>query len=131
MLQLCSAGRVVSLVAALVALAGCGTTNPSFLNPAIPADVAVTDYMIGPGDALTIHVWRNEDLNTNVQVRPDGKISTPLVDDLQAVGKTPSQLATDIEAVLAEFIRTPDVTVIITQFGIGAFDNQIRVVGAG
>lgn len=89
------------------------------------------DYVIGPGDALNVFVWRNPDLSTTVAVRPDGKISIPLVNDIQAVGKTPSQLQTDIEAVLAEFVRTPDVTVIVSSFGIGAYDNQIRVVGAG
>ena len=89
------------------------------------------DYKIGPGDSLNVFVWRNPDLSTDVAVRPDGKISIPLVDDMQAVGKTPSQLATDIETVLAEFVRSPDVTVLITAFGIGAYDNQIRIVGAG
>ena len=89
------------------------------------------DYKIGPGDSLSVFVWRNPDLSTEVAVRPDGKISIPLVDDLQVVGKTPSQLATDIETALAEFVRSPDVTVLITSFGIGAYENQIRIVGAG
>ena len=83
------------------------------------------------GDALSVFVWRNEDLTTQIQVRPDGRISIPLVDDMQAVGKTPSMLARDIEAALGEYIRTPDVTVMVTSFGVGAFDNQIRIVGAG
>jgi polysaccharide export outer membrane protein len=122
-----------TVVAMILASAACSSTNPAFLSPTIPADSGQSsvDYIIGPGDGLSVFVWRNEDLTTAVQVRPDGKISIPLVDDMQAVGKTPSQLATDIEAVLSEYIRTPDVTVIISQFGIGAFDNQIRVVGAG
>jgi polysaccharide export outer membrane protein len=92
---------------------------------------ASADYAIGPGDSLSVFVWRNADLSTTVAVRPDGKISIPLVDDMQAVGKTPSQLAADIEGVLGEFVRSPDVTVIVSSFGIGAYDNQIRVVGAG
>ena len=97
-----------------------------------PANPAVSpNYIIGPGDALSVFVWRNADLSTSVAVRPDGKISIPLVNDMQAVGKTPTQLQDDIEAVLAEFIRTPDVTISVTAFGIGAYDNQIRVVGAG
>jgi polysaccharide export outer membrane protein len=127
-----SLGRITA-AAILAITAGCAGTDASFLAPVTPpADaVSVDDYVIGPGDALNVFVWRNEDLTTEVQVRPDGKISIPLVDDLQAVGKTPSQLATDIEAVLAEFIRTPDVTVIVNGFGIGAYGNQIRVVGAG
>jgi polysaccharide export outer membrane protein len=89
------------------------------------------NYVIGPGDGLNVFVWRNPDLSSSVAVRPDGKITIPLVNDMQAVGKTPSQLAKDIETVLAEFVRTPSVSIIITGFGIGAYDNQIRVVGAG
>src|SRR5262249_3394392 len=89
------------------------------------------DYIIGPGDSLNVFVWRNPDLSTTVAVRPDGKISIPLVDDMPAVGKTPSQLAMDIGGILSKFIRNPDVSVIVTSFGIGAYDNQIRVVGSG
>jgi polysaccharide export outer membrane protein len=89
------------------------------------------DYVIGPGDSLNVFVWRNPDLSTNVAVRPDGKISIPLVNDIQAVGKTPSQLGKDVEAVLGSVIRSPNVSIIVTGFGIGAYDNQIRVVGAG
>jgi polysaccharide export outer membrane protein len=80
---------------------------------------------------LSVFVWGNPDLSTEVAVRPDGKISIPLVDDMQVVGKTPTQLSADIEVVLGEFVRSPDVTVQITGFGIGAYDNQIRIVGAG
>lgn len=123
------------LVAAgtLIVLAACGSPGSTVREsptPVVP-EVNAADYVIGPGDALSVFVWRNQDLTTEVQVRPDGKISIPLVDDIPAVGKTPSQLATDIELVLAEYIRTPDVTVIVSRFGIGAYDNQIRVVGAG
>ena len=89
------------------------------------------DYVIGLGDSLSVFVWRNEDLATTVAVRPDGKISLPLVDDMPAAGKTPSQLATDIEIVLAEFIRTPEVSINVNTFGVGAYENQIRIVGAG
>jgi polysaccharide export outer membrane protein len=96
-----------------------------------PGEDVSPDYKIGPGDALSVFVWGNPDLSTGVAVRPDGKISIPLVDDMQVVGKTPTQLSADIEAVLGKFVRSPDVTVQITGFGIGAFDNQIRVVGAG
>jgi len=80
---------------------------------------------------LNVFVWRNPDLSSTVAVRPDGKISIPLVDDMPAVGKTPSQLAMDIGGVLSKFIRNPDVSVIVTSFGIGAYDNQIRIVGSG
>jgi polysaccharide export outer membrane protein len=119
---------------AILGISGCGgSSSVQTLAPAStppPAQVS-PDYVIGPGDSLNVFVWRNPDLSTTVPVRPDGKISIPLVNDMPAVGKTPSQLETDIEGVLSEFIRTPDVTVIISGFGIGAYDNQIRVVGAG
>ena len=85
-----------------------------------------TEYQIGPGDTLQVVVWRNDELSTTVPVRPDGKVSTPLVDDMVADGKSPSQLAADMEAVLGEYLRTPDVSVIVT--GQGAA-NQIQVVG--
>jgi polysaccharide export outer membrane protein len=80
---------------------------------------------------LNVSVWRNTDLAATVAVRPDGKISIPLVNDMPAVGKTPSQLAKDIEGALSQYIRSPEVTVIVASFGIGAYDNQVRVVGAG
>ena len=82
----------------------------------------------GPATVLDIFVWRNPEISTVVPVRPDGKISTPLVEDMVAVGKTPSELARDMEKVLATYIKTPTVNVIVTQFR-GAFEEQIRVVG--
>lgn len=85
-----------------------------------------SQYLIGPGDSLNIVVWRNAELSAAVPVRPDGRISTPLIDDMQASGKTPSQLAEDMEVVLGEYLRTPEVSVIVT--GQGAA-NQIQVVG--
>ena len=72
-----------------------------------------TDYVIGPGDTLQVFVWRNPELSTSVPVRPDGKISTPLVEDMVAVGKSPAELARDIEKVLAEYVRSPTVNVIV------------------
>jgi polysaccharide export outer membrane protein len=87
------------------------------------------DYLIGPGDALQIFVWDHSDLSSPVQVRPDGKISTPLVEDLQAAGKTPTLLARDVEKTLSQYVRSPVVTVIVQNF-VGASDQQIRVVGA-
>lgn len=101
-------------------------------NRTVPVDaqppVAPTEYRIGPGDTLDIFVWRNPEISTSVPVRPDGKISMPLVEDMQAVGKTPSQLARDIEVALAEYIKSPRVNVILTEF-VGTFGEQIRVVG--
>jgi polysaccharide biosynthesis/export protein len=86
------------------------------------------DYLVGPGDSLQIFVWDQPELSTNVQVRPDGKISTPLVEDLQAAGRSPTNLARDIEVVLSEYVVSPVVTVIVQGF-IGETAQQIRVVG--
>jgi polysaccharide biosynthesis/export protein len=87
-----------------------------------------SEYLVGPGDGLQIFVWDHTDLSSNVEVRPDGKISTPLVEDLQAAGKSPTMLARDIEKVLAQYVRSPVVTVIVQRF-VGASDQQVRVVG--
>jgi polysaccharide export outer membrane protein len=84
--------------------------------------------LIGPGDGLQIFVWDHADLTLNVQVRPDGKISTPLVQDIQAAGKSPTALARDIEKALGEFVRSPVVTVIVQSF-VGTTDQQVKVVG--
>lgn len=84
-------------------------------------------YVIGPGDQLQVFVWRNPELSTTVPVRPDGKISTPLVNDVVAVGKSPAQLSKDIEAVLGEYIRSPQVSVIVLQ-ARSAY-SEVRVVG--
>lgn len=92
----------------------------------IPEEAA-SQYIIGPGDALQVFVWRNPELTTTVPVRPDGKISTPLVEDMVAVGKTPSQLARDIEKVLAEYVRSPQVNIIVTQ-PVSTF-SQVKIIG--
>jgi polysaccharide export outer membrane protein len=86
------------------------------------------DYLIGPGDAVNIVVWRNPEVSTSVPVRPDGKITTPLVEDLQASGKTSTELARDIEKALSKFIQQPVVTVIVTGF-VGIYSEQVRVIG--
>ena len=90
-------------------------------------EAADSDYIIGPGDTLQVFIWRNAELSATVPVRPDGKISTPLVEDMIAVGKTPSKLARDIEGVLAAYIRTPQVNVIVTN-AVSTF-SQVRVLG--
>jgi polysaccharide export outer membrane protein len=94
-----------------------------------PADVArdSTDYVIGPGDSLQIYVWQHPDLSVTVPVRPDGKISSPLVEDLVAVNRTPFQLARDIETRLKEYVRTPQVNVIVIN-PANAF-NQVKIIG--
>ena len=93
-----------------------------------PAPPSVSPaYIIGPGDTLQVFVWRNPELSSTVPVRPDGKISTPLVEDMVAVGKTSSRLARDIETVLAQYVKSPQVNVIVTQ-PVSAF-SQIKVIG--
>jgi polysaccharide biosynthesis/export protein len=94
-----------------------------------PPEGAVIDpsYIIGPGDTVQVFVWRNPELSVTVPVRPDGKISTPLVEAMVAVGKTPSQLARDIEKVLADYVRSPQVNIIVTN-PVSTF-SQIRVIG--
>lgn len=87
------------------------------------------DYIIGPFDTLTVFVWRNPELGAKVQVRPDGRITTPLIADMPAVGKTPSTLAKDITAQLSQYIRDPLVSVIVDSFS-GTFSQQVRVIGA-
>jgi polysaccharide biosynthesis/export protein len=93
-----------------------------------PAQSSVApDYLIGPGDTLQVFVWRNPDLSVTVPVRPDGKISTPLVEDMSAVGKTPSGLARDIEKALSEYVKSPQVNVIVT-IPVSVF-SQVKVIG--
>jgi polysaccharide export outer membrane protein len=86
-------------------------------------------YIIGPGDSVDVFVWGKPELSTSVQVRPDGNITVPLVEDLKASGKTSSQLARDLESNLSKYVKNPIVTVTITQF-VGRYSEQIRVVGA-
>lgn len=87
----------------------------------------LTDYLIGPGDVIQVFVWRNPELTVTVPVRPDGKVSTPLVEDMVAVGKTPTLLARDIESRLAEYIKTPQVSIIVNT-AVSTF-SQIKVIG--
>lgn len=93
-----------------------------------PADAGVpADYRIGPGDTLKVYVFQNEELSATVPVRPDGKISTPLVEDMVAVGKSPSQLARDIEKSLAEYVKSPKVNVVV-MVAASVF-SQVKVIG--
>jgi polysaccharide export outer membrane protein len=110
--------------ACALALGGCATRGQQ------PVETQVTDtqYLIGPGDAVNIIVWRNPEVSMSVPVRPDGKITTPLVEDLPAAGKTSTALARDIEKALAKYIQQPVVTVVVTSF-VGNYDEQIRVIG--
>jgi polysaccharide export outer membrane protein len=114
-----------ALLAALLLSACAGQSYP----PA-PTSAATSDYryLIGPGDQVNIVVWRNPELSMSVPVRPDGRITTPLVEDLQALGKDPTTLARDIEQALGKYIRDPVVTVVVTNF-VGPYSQQIRVIG--
>lgn len=118
--------RLLLTLSIFVWLAGCASGR--FAPAPAKAGVADYNYLIGPGDVLNINVWRNPELSVTVPVRPDGKISTPLVEDLQAIGKDPNALARDIEKSLSKFIRDPVVTVLVTTF-VGPYAEQIRVVG--
>jgi polysaccharide export outer membrane protein len=113
--------------AAAILTAGCGSKDSSVHE--LPwKSVAEYDYIIGPGDQLEIFVWRNPELTQSVPVRPDGKISVPLVEDLPAADKTATELAREIERALSKFVRDPLVTVIVSNF-VGVYQTQVRVVG--
>lgn len=111
---------------------GCASDGVSL--PAATAKQPVTTspsdytYLIGPGDSVNIFVWRNPEVSNSVTVRPDGKITSPLVEELDASGKTPEQLARDIEKVLSEYIKEPIVTVMVGGF-VGPYSEQIRIIG--
>lgn len=125
-LTLRSLAIVVGLIT-LITLSGCGRGHQT-----IPDDRRFVDadynYVIGPGDTMEIFVWGNTELSTTSIVRPDGKLTTRLVEDLQASGKTPSELAREIEQVYGEYVRDPVVSVMVNGF-IGVPSQQVRVVG--
>jgi polysaccharide biosynthesis/export protein len=108
-------------------------SNPPVETPPTPSQATAkaasvgNDYIIGPGDTLEVFVWRNADLSVTVPVRPDGKISTPLVENMVAVGKTPPQLARDMEGVLSEYVRSPKVNIIVTT--AASTFSLVKVVG--
>lgn len=111
----------------VAALAACGTAGSL---PPAPLLAGVTDYsyVVGAGDTLNVQVARNPELSVTVPVRPDGKVSTPLVEDLVVQGKTPVQIAREIEAKLGRYVRDPQVTVIVQSY-VGPYSEQIRVIG--
>ena len=117
------------LLTAFISLTLFGCAGPQARDsvPA-PTDIDASDYVIGPGDQLTTYVRNNPDISVNVAVRPDGKISVPMVQDIQAAGKKPRELAADLEEELRDLIRDPNVTVIVNSF-VGTYDAQIRVIG--
>ena len=121
-------GRYWLAALAALVLAGCETV-PVEVAPAFREEPQAYEYKIGPGDSLNIFVWRNPEVSPGaIIVRPDGKFSTPLVEDLVAAGKTPTQLAREVEQVLSQYIKEPLVTVMPGGF-VGLYSEQVRVVG--
>jgi len=111
----------------LLGLAGCATKYPP-LEGGPPPALVTPNYIIGAGDSVDIFVWRNPELSSSVTVRPDGKITTPLIEDVPASSKTPTQLARDMEQELSVYVKNPVVTVMVNGF-VGPYSEQIRVVG--
>jgi len=118
--------RGLVAVAVVLLLAACSSNS----YPPAPASAATPDYkyVIGPLDVVNIVVWRNPELSMTVPVRPDGRISTPLVEDVPALGKNPEQLGRDLEKALSKYIRDPVVTVIVSNF-VGPSTEQVRIIG--
>jgi polysaccharide export outer membrane protein len=124
---------LLTLGLAATTLGACTTgTTPPALPPAsfvAKQELPGEEYVIGPLDQLNIFVWRNPELSSKVQVRPDGRITTPLINDLPAVGKTPAMLSDDIKQALGAYIKDPIVSVIVENFS-GTYSQQVRIVGA-
>jgi polysaccharide export outer membrane protein len=116
---------------AAILLAGCNTTSSlpqATTRPSLTTDVDSYQYLIGPGDSLTIFVWRNPEISGQFIVRPDGKVTTSLVEDIDVAGKTPTDLAREIEEKLSTYINSPRVTVSVNNFS-GPLSEQVRVIG--
>jgi polysaccharide export outer membrane protein len=121
-------GRACAAAAAIILVSLCSLAiGPAAAQPAAPS-ADTSKYIIGPGDNLQISVWHNPELSTSVPVRPDGRISTPLVTDVVAAGRTPEELGHDIEARLKKYVSDPLVTVIVSSF-VGPYSQQVRIVG--
>ncbi len=124
---MCRSLTSILLAFVFLALTGCGGSHPEVPEAMRNIDVEY-DYVLGPGDAVSIFVWGNDELSTGGSIRPDGKLTTPLVEDLQASGKTATQLARDIEEAYSEYVRDPVVSVIVSGFR-GVPEQAIRVLG--
>jgi len=123
--------QVVAASLTLTMLSGCSSLNTlptASTYPSLTTQVSNYQYLIGPGDSVNIFVWRNPEVSGNFLVRPDGKITTSLVEDIPVSGKTPTMLARDIEKSLSKYIRDPIVTVTVAGF-VGPYSEQIRIVG--
>ena len=126
MMQVMNLVRLMAAILLALSLVAC-TSNRY---PPAPVSASTPDYryVIGPLDTVNVIVWRNPELSTTISVRPDGRISTPLVEDVQALGRNPVELARDLEKALGKYIRDPQVTVMVTNFA-GSSSEQIRIVG--
>jgi len=121
------------LILLSLALIGCGTGGGGLLDeeyrPPEPDASKSPEYRLGPGDVVSVSVWKNPDLSVRVPVRPDGYISVPLVGDVLAGKRTPSEISRDTETKLLQYIRTPKVSIIVEQLNSAEFKNRVRVVG--
>lgn len=126
---------LVSTFAAVVIVSGCATqtaSSPEMIQRALSVETrdSVDQYILGATDVVRVSVWRNDDISISVPVRPDGKISVPLIGDVQASGRTPEQLASAIRVSLSEYIREPQVSIVVTSMGSHEFTDRVRVTGA-
>lgn len=124
--------KVMTLIVFTNIITACSSSTPSLpeatIHPSETSDINNYKYLIGPGDSVNIFVWRNPEVSGNFRVRPDGMITTSLVEDIPVTGKTPTELARSIEKILAKFLRDPIVTVTVNGF-VGPFSEQIRIIG--
>ena len=133
MLQVVRKSYSVLLVSVILLISACGGSGgrlPASQLPPEQAELQAPEYRLGEGDLIAVNVWKNPDLSVEVPVRPDGFISVPLVGDVLAGGRTPSQIAEDTEARLAQFVRSPQVSIIVKELVSSEFQNRVRVVGA-
>ncbi len=122
--------RVMLLLLISIVFSGCSSNSlpTATIQPSNTTDINSYKYLIGAGDVLNIFVWRNPEVSGSFVVRPDGMITTSLVEDIEVSGKTPTELARSIEEILATYLRDPVVTVTVERF-VGAFSEQVRVIG--
>jgi len=120
----------LGLALTIMLFLGCASQGPVETSEPIQQSVENQEYYIGVGDSLTINVWRNEELTLATPVRPDGKISMPLIGDVQASGLTASQLSKDLQAKLLNYIRNPQVTVIVNAPDSAGYQSRVRITGA-
>lgn len=122
---------IAGLACALLGLGGVSLAAPAPSTIAAPQLAKEpADYLIGPGDTLEVFVWKNPELSVEVPVRPDGRITTPLVQDIQAQGKAPTELARELKQALSAFIQDPVVTVVVKEFAAPGNSAAVRVIGA-